>query len=228
MKISAKDSSYNEDPYLRESHNCYSYFLNLKSKQAYDLCKKTYKNNKICRRSQPGYASHYPSLEKPDFNCPNIMKRTLSDNPNIFQVTKDFNCGEDYYKGALVVAPERDYHYYRLNEEKIWSHKPGYKPSTYIDAKQKIITDPEKADRDYGDTLNYKDFCGYMCVPKDPKKKYMKMYNDSNNNTYNNTNYNQPLKRLDKTLTNKVRKIIKNRNNKTKYKNKNKNKRFNI
>ena len=229
IKISAKDTSYNEDPYLRESHNCYSYFLNLKSKEAYDLCKKTYKNNKICRRSQPGYASHHPSLNKPDFNCPNIMKRTLSDNPNIFQVTKDFNCGEDYYKGALVVAPERDYHYYRLNEEKIWSHKPGYKPSTYIDAKQKIITDPEQADRDYGDTLNYKDFCGYMCVPKDPKKKYMKMYNDSNNNTYNNTNYNKPLTRLDKTLKNKVRKIIKNRNNKNiRNTNNKKNKRFNI
>jgi hypothetical protein len=41
-KIYAKDNSYNLDTYLRESHNCYSYFLNLKSKDAYDLCKKNF------------------------------------------------------------------------------------------------------------------------------------------------------------------------------------------
>ena len=206
VKISAKDDSFNKDLYLRESHNCYSYFLNLKSKEAYDLCKKNYKTEKMCRRSQPGYASHHPTLKTEDFNCPNIMKRTLSDNPYIFQSSKDFDCGPDYYKGALVVAPKRDYHYYRLNDEKIWSHKPGYKPSTYIDAKQQIITDPEKADRNYGDTLNYKDFCGYMCIPKNPNKKYMKMYNDANK--YEN---NKPLNRIKNTLQNKIKKIIKKR-----------------
>ena len=152
MSISSANSSFNDNPHVRESHNCYSYFLNLKSKSAYKLCKKNFAKQNICRRSQPGYASNYPSLQTEDFNCPTIMKRTLDDNKTIFQVTKDFQCGPEYYKGALVVAPKRDYHYYRLNKEKIWSHKPGYKPSTIYDAKGKIITDPELADRNYGGT----------------------------------------------------------------------------
>jgi len=214
--ISAKNSSFNDNSYVRESHNCYSYFLNLKSKDAYKLCKKNFAKQNMCRRSQPGYASNYPSLQTKDFSCPVIMKRTLDDNKTIFQTTKDFDCGPDYYKGALVVAPKRDYHYYRLNEEKLWSHKPGYKPSTYYDAKGKLIYNPELASRDYGGTLNYSDFCGYMCVPKDPKKKHMRMYNETNNSGKINMNYNKPLAPLKRALTSKIKKIIRrNKTNKT-------------
>jgi hypothetical protein len=78
------------------------------------------------------------------------------------------------YKGAIVVAPKRDYHYYRLNDEGYWTHKPGYKPSTQYDADHRLILDPERANRKYGD-LDYTDFCGYVCVPRDYKKKRMKM-----------------------------------------------------
>jgi len=49
--------------------------------------------------------------------------------------------------------------------------KPGYKPSTYLDNDQKPIYDPELANRDSGGTLNYKDFCGYLCVPRSRKKE---------------------------------------------------------
>ena len=212
LTLNSKDQSFNINPYLRESHNCYSYFLNLKSRDAYNLCKKNFSKQNICRRSQPGYASNYPSLEKNDFKCPTIMKRTLDDNKSIFQVTKEFDCGPEYYKGALVVAPGRDYHYYRLNDDKIWTHKPGYKPSTYYDACGNLILDPEKAVRDYGGTLNYTDFCGYTCIPRDPKKKKMKMYNETNNSGKINMNYNKPLKPLKRSLTTKIKKIIKKRN----------------
>ena len=212
LTLNSKDQSFNINPYLRESHNCYSYFLNLKSRDAYNLCKKNFSKQNICRRSQPGYASNYQSLVKDDFKCPTIMKRTLDDNKSIFQVTKEFDCGPEYYKGALVVAPGRDYHYYRLNDDKIWTHKPGYKPSTYYDACGNLILDPEKAARDYGGTLHYKDFCGYMCIPRDPKKKQMKMYNETNNSGKINMNYNNPLKPLKRGLTTKIKKIIKKRN----------------
>jgi hypothetical protein len=212
MKISAKNSSFNEDPYLRESHNCYSYFLNLKDASAIQLCRKTYSKRNLCRRSQPGYASHYPSLETKDFNCPTIVKRTLSDNPNIYKINKNDTCGPDHYKGAIVVAPGRDYHYYRMNDEyvmdngvkkRIWTHKPGYKPSTYVDANNKVITDPETASRNYG-SLNYADFCTFVCVPGDPNKKKMRMYNDSDNN--------DPLRPIKKKLEKTVINMVKKRN----------------
>jgi len=176
VKVSLHDKSYNEDTYIRESHNCYSYLLNLKSEAAKNLCVKELKYNEICRRSQPGYVAGYPSLKVKDFNCPEIVKRTLADNKSIKKSTFEKRCPADTYKGAVVVASGRDYHYYRLNDEGYWTHKPGYKPSTAYDAKNNLITNPEKASRDYG-SLNYRDFCGYICVPRDPSQKHMSHYN---------------------------------------------------
>lgn len=176
MSIHSRDFSYNKNLYLRESHNCYNYFLNLKSVVAYENCKNSdYKKKNYCRRPQPGYAAGMSQLQKEDYNCKTMMNRTLKDNPKIKVVNKTHKCHNDYYKGALVVAPGRDFHYYRLNDDGVWTHKPGYKPSTNLDASNKLINDPEKANRDYGGTLNYKDFCGYVCIPRDRNKKRMKM-----------------------------------------------------
>ena len=41
--VESQDYSYNKNLFVRESHNCYTYFLNLKSDKAYFLCKETYK-----------------------------------------------------------------------------------------------------------------------------------------------------------------------------------------
>lgn len=206
--ISAKDNTYNNNLFVRESHNCYTYFLNLKSKSALELCKKDFNKNNMCRRAQPGYLSGHPTLNKSHYKCPVIMKRTLDDNPNIYKVdsVKD-KCDPRFYKGALVVAPGRDYHYYRLDDDNngFWSHKPGYKPSTIRDSENNLILDPKLAKRDYGDTLNYKDFCGYLCVPrssnyksmahkgeiideKEKNKKYRKVLNSHNMGTPKTTN----------------------------------------
>ncbi len=172
--ISSRDDSFNNRFFIRESHNCYTYFLNLKSKEAFDLCRIDFKNYNMCRRAQPGYLSGYSKMQKKDFSCPVIEERTLKDNPNIYKLNsiKD-SCKPEFYKGAMVVAPNRDYHYYRLNDEGIWSHKPGYKHSTIYDSENNIIIDPKLAARDYGSTLNYKDFCGYYCVPRNSSYKNM-------------------------------------------------------
>ena len=58
--IESEDYSYNNNLHTRESHNCYTYFLNLKSHKAYKLCKKMYKDERFCSRPQPGYASKMP------------------------------------------------------------------------------------------------------------------------------------------------------------------------
>jgi len=207
MSISALDKSYDIDTHTRESHNCYSYLLNLKSNAAKKLCEKELKTNDLCRRSQPGYAAGFPSLKTRDFNCPTIIKRTLADNPHIKHTTFNQACPKDKYKGAIVVAPGRDYHYYRLNDEGYWTHKPGWKPSTAYDAKNNLIKNPELASRNYGE-LNYRDFCGYVCVPRDPSKKRMTLYNPIDNRMP--TNEPQARRRTNK--------------NKNKNRNKNKNK----
>ena len=207
--ISSKNNSYNTNKYVRESHNCYSFFLNLKSKEAFSVCKDELNNQDYCRRSQPGYASGYPRLKTEDFKCPAIMQRTLDDNKHVHRVKKNQQCPADYYKGALVVAPGRDYHYYRQNDDtKYWDHKPGYKPVQHVDSNNNIITDPESAARNYGGTLNYKDFCGFLCVPRDPNKKHMTMYP-------------KPLiNKLSGAVKNIVRRRTRNKNNNNKNNNK--------
>lgn len=175
--IFSNDKSFDKNPYVRESHNCYMYFLNKKNKDVVTLCQKDYPKYKICRRAQPGYISGFSKLDKKDYKCPNIMERTLGDNPNIYRIKQNDTCIPSHYKGALVVAPNRDYHYYRQNDDGVWSHKPGYKPSTRYDSDNNLITNPQNASRNYGGTLNYKDFCGFLCVPRNDKKKRMGFWN---------------------------------------------------
>lgn len=173
-KLSSADNSFSKYIFIAESHNCYTYFLNLKSRGAYKLCLKDLGKHNMCRRGQPGYFAGYPRLTKDDYKCPVIEERTLADNPEVYRIPNiETKCKPTHYKGAIVVAPGRDYHYYRLNDDGQWSHKPGYKPSTIYDSKGERITNPEKASRDYGGTLNYKDFCGYVCVPRNDYKKNM-------------------------------------------------------
>ena len=213
--VSAKNTSFNGSRFVRESHNCYSYFLNLQSRKATDACKNDLNKENHCRRSQPGYSSGYPELKTRNFNCKEIVKRTLADNPKMFKTTRNKSCPVSYYKGAVVVAPGVDYHYYRLNDEGVWTHKPGARPTSLLDAKNNIIKDPKNADRKYGKDLNYKDFCGYTCIPRNPVLKHMKMdanreLSDNSNKTINQKIVDKPLPRpitkgKNKRKTNKLK-----------------------
>lgn len=175
--VTSNDTSFDQNPYVRESHNCYMYFLNKKNHEVVQLCKKDYPQYKMCRRAQPGYASGFPGLRTEDYKCPTIMRRTLKDNTAIYRTSFKKKCLPSHYKGALVVAPKRDYHYYRYNDDGLWTHKPGYKPSTEMDSNNNVIHNPKRAARDYGGTLNYKDFCGFLCVPREDKRKRMSYLN---------------------------------------------------
>jgi len=125
--------------------------------------------------------------------CNGITKdgNIISEDPNnkIVNVDNDFKCPRGYYKGALVSAPGRSYHFYRKdreskdNSKKVWSHKDGSnKPKKYDASKVNDITDPLTANRDY-DNINYSDMCGYFCIPKNketiprPHGRYKKMKN---------------------------------------------------
>lgn len=53
--------------------------------------------------------------------------------------------GDPYHLVALAVAPEFDYHWYRLDSNGRWSHKPGRTPITNKDDRGKRIKDPRLA-----------------------------------------------------------------------------------
>jgi len=64
---------------------------------------------------------------------------------------------------ALAVMPgdddKGDYHWYRLDNDGIWSHKLADAPAKRTDYSGNLIFNPELADRS-----PYHEFCGYMCV----------------------------------------------------------------
>ncbi len=64
---------------------------------------------------------------------------------------------------ALVVAPGYDFHWYRRDDNRFWSHKPGSTDATTKDQSDNVITDPEMADRGF-----YTEFCGYFKVKNYP------------------------------------------------------------
>ena len=210
----SSDNSYNKNLYLRESHNCYNYFLNKKSINAIKTCKNIdYKREGSCRRPQPGYYFGMKPMTKKDYTCKTINHRTIKDNPLILKATEQETCKKGYYKGALVVAPNRDFHYYRLNDDGVWSHKPGGKKSSVVDSNNKPIKNPRLAGRTYG-SLNYKDFCTYYCLPKDGHKKYMKMYKDIPFKNHQTTPYNYLFPTNNMSLRNNSKK---KKNKKHKY-----------
>ena len=72
--------------------------------------------------------------------------------------------GKKEYKVALVIAPGKDYHWYQQNKDGYWSHKRGLTQASNVDASGKKIKNPKTCNRNYGNDLNYSNFCGYYMV----------------------------------------------------------------
>ena len=174
------------DPYIESSHNCYSYFLNRQVKAVKEKC------NEICvkkhKKSCPLKDSECSNLKPQpgDFNlikntgsdkgkeriyqCPNMQQKIYNDNPSLIPAAFNQKCPKNYYKGAMVVDPENTYHFYRMNKDGTWGHKPGISKVSNVDASGKNIYVPHFADRDYSneddeDSINYTNFCNYYCIP---------------------------------------------------------------
>lgn len=94
----------------------------------------------------------------------------MGDNPHTKMTKFETKCPKGTSKIALVVDQSDDYHYLRQDSNRYWSHKPGARKATDVDAGGHKIWDPKLADLNYTNhegTLNYDIFCGYMCVPRD-------------------------------------------------------------
>lgn len=65
----------------------------------------------------------------------------------------------------MVIAPGRDYHWYRQNTDGTWSHKPASFSVTNLDSNNQIIYDPQTAAREIIDGSGvYSSFIGYFAV----------------------------------------------------------------
>ena len=157
-------------PSVRRCHNCYSYAMHVYDPKGEELCKK-YGN---CRNffHQPGAKTgHRNALNKEERrSCPVVEKLMMGDIPEVTKTTFDAKCPAGMSKVAAVVDKGVDYHWYRQDRDGYWSHKDGSNKVKTFDALKRPIFNPELASRDYrwqGSDLNYEDFCGFYCVPRD-------------------------------------------------------------
>lgn len=139
-------SFWNDAGTVQYNNNCYNYGNNKRTD--------TY--------AQPGRRSgDYPN----PMECAEVSAAAVSD--GLEALPASGLCPDDKVKVALFVDPDnpnQDYHWYRLDSDGMWSHKPGGGPATILDQSGDPITNPETADRSYpAYDLDYTDFCGYFC-----------------------------------------------------------------
>jgi len=165
-----RDAKYYNKPYVRKSHNCYSYAMFVHDPMGEQLCKK-YGN---CRDEfhQPGAKTgHRNALNKEERrSCKVVENLMMGDIPEVTKSTFQARCPTGMSKVGAVVHKGVDYHWYRQDRDGYWSHKDGSNKVKTFDALKRLIFNPELASRDYrwqGSDLNYEDFCGFYCVPRD-------------------------------------------------------------
>jgi len=140
------------NPRYQYSNNCYSYACDIRIDG--DRIPRKYLPFKL----QPGQAS---GINEPVdvYTCELVMNRSIAD--GLYVTTAKEDCACNYNKVALIVGPS-DYHWYRLDSNGYWSHKPGSTPVTNRDENGNLITNPETAK--WNDI--YIHFCAYMCAPR--------------------------------------------------------------
>ena len=155
-------SEYKYDPKswnkkrVKNNNNCYSYVTGRILSNRHG-------------KPQPGYFSHHNSIQEHEYNdCNNFYKRIKKDIPSMY--TEKFNqpCKKGYFKGFIALdnkEGDKDYHFYRQDKNKRWSHKPGTTEVINYDADGKLINNPLLANRKYK-YYNYSKPCFFFCVPK--------------------------------------------------------------
>lgn len=140
--MAADAPSYNPGmwnvPNIQPHNNCYNYA----------------NNNATNTFAQPGRATGHQATV---MACSHVTPGAVSDG---LKVVPNFSTslarGAGWYV-ALVVWPNRDYHWYRQDSGGCWSHKPGQTAVRNVDNAGRTIADPKSCDRG-----PYSDFCDYL------------------------------------------------------------------
>ena len=132
---------WNDNGTVQHHNNCYNYA----------------NNKRTDTFAQPGRraGAMYPQ----PIACTGVYQAALADGLTALPASGQCSCKD---KVALVVDPGVDYHWYRQDQNSMWTHKPGGTRATNLDNSSNPIPNPETANR-CGTGLCYSDFCGYMC-----------------------------------------------------------------
>jgi hypothetical protein len=137
---------WNLDSYVKRWNNCYNYGRN-------------WKTNTF---AQPG---RFSGSTAASMSCADVKAAAMRDG---LHERCDCLPQSEYPRRlmALVIAPGRDYHWYRKQKDGFWGHKPGGTNARNIDNSGVLVTDPRTCDRGAGTFLNYTDFCGFFYTGK--------------------------------------------------------------
>ena len=153
---------WNRDSSIKESHNCYTYALG-----------KIVKG--LDSKAQPGYASGFDHIEDQDYDCKSFRERLKKDSPGSYLEKHDDACLPGFYKVFLALDPKNDYHWYRQDKSKYWSHKPGSTDVINTDADGKKISNPLKSNRNFKHRNYYKP-CFFACIYSDLSRSIDEIY----------------------------------------------------
>jgi hypothetical protein len=158
-----------------KTHNCLSYALrgNKMNISLIAQCKDI--SSCDVNFEQPGAASGTRKAMQNERlrTCPGVKKLISMDLGSDFKKSSFWGqCPAGTSKVGLVADRGSDYHWYRLDKRKKgytaeqggWSDKAGSNLIKQVDAKGRRIFNPAQIDRNYGDGINYEDFCGFFCV----------------------------------------------------------------
>ena len=127
-------AKWNDDPSITRNNNCYNY--------GNDQITNTF--------AQPGNASGHPITA---LTAQNVKAAAMSDGLKMLDPQPGSSdpspptsaSPSGWWNVALVVAEGEDYHWYRLDSNELWSHKPGPTKATTKDGDGNLISDPRKA-----------------------------------------------------------------------------------
>lgn len=127
---------WNNDPNVKRNNNCYNYA-----------------NDKITNTfAQPGRGSGQIGPYPP--TCQGTGSAAERDGQ--ITVSSASSTPAQGHFVALVIWPGRDYHWYRLDRNAKWSHKPGQTAARNTDNSGNLINDPQNCNRG-----PYTAWCGY-------------------------------------------------------------------
>jgi len=147
---------WNNDPAVKGSNNCYSYAL--------DRPKLPNGNPRPEGKPQPGEAAGNPVDD--DHYDTDLNAAAKRDAYGVKDLPADGKCPPGYHKIQGFYDPSgSDYHWYRQDADGTWLQKHGKGEATNKDADGKVITDPNKANNNYGPGLNYSKACPVLIAP---------------------------------------------------------------
>lgn len=101
----------------------------------------------------------------PYTDCKTLIRQAASDIglKELKTPGQDLSCPSYQYVIYAVIAPNEDFHWYRQESDKTWTHKRASGPV------ERLVGWPDRANHDYTNAPrkgpNYTLTCGYYCWP---------------------------------------------------------------